>query len=161
MSKLTRVMAAVIVCMAPVLAHADKLADIKSKGVLRVAVTVDAAPWGYTDAQGSDSGNQALSQARAETVLMSLQGRQVDVSAMVAKGYGEANPIADNASEVGREANRRIEFTLVVTPPPATPDQVAASAAAGAAAPDFSADTSPSVAPAKKTIRPKPRPSAD
>ncbi len=116
---------------------------------------------GYTDAQGSDSGNQALSQARAETVLMSLQGRQVDVSAMVAKGYGEANPIADNASEEGREANRRIEFTLVVTPPPATPDQVAASAAAGAAAPDFSADTSPSVAPAKKTIRPRPRPSAD
>lgn len=68
---------------------------------------------GHTDAQGSTTGNLALSQARAEAVLVALQGRQVDVSGMRAVGYGEGVPIADNGSEAGRETNRRIEFTLI------------------------------------------------
>ena len=74
---------------------------------------------GYTDAQGSEEGNRALSQARAEAVLVALQGRQVDVTGMVAKGYGEANPLADNKTDAGREANRRIEITLIGGPAPA------------------------------------------
>lgn len=68
---------------------------------------------GHTDAQGSEDGNKALSQARAEAVLVALQGRRVDVSEMTAIGYGEERPIADNAVEEGREANRRIEFHLI------------------------------------------------
>ena len=68
---------------------------------------------GHTDAQGSDTGNLALSQARAEAVMLALQGRRVDVSAMRANGYGEGRPVADNGDEAGREANRRIEFTLI------------------------------------------------
>ncbi len=67
---------------------------------------------GHTDAQGSEGGNKALSQARAEAVLLALQGRRVDISGMTAVGYGEATPIADNEAEAGREANRRIEFVL-------------------------------------------------
>ena len=67
---------------------------------------------GHTDAQGSEGGNKALSQARAEAVLLALQGRRVDISGMTAVGYGEATPIADNDNEEGREANRRIEFVL-------------------------------------------------
>ena len=66
---------------------------------------------GHTDAQGSEEGNRALSQARAEAVLVALQGRRVDVSKMRAVGYGESNPIAENETDLGREANRRIEFT--------------------------------------------------
>lgn len=66
---------------------------------------------GHTDAQGSEEGNRALSQARAEAVLLALQGRRVDVSKMRAVGYGEAYPIAENETDLGREANRRIEFT--------------------------------------------------
>lgn len=66
---------------------------------------------GHTDAQGSEDGNRALSQARAEAVLVALQGRRVDVSKMRAVGYGEAYPIAENETDLGREANRRIEFT--------------------------------------------------
>lgn len=121
---------------------------------------------GHTDAQGSDEGNRALSQARAEAVLLALQGRQVDVSGFVAKGYGEAVPIADNADEGGREANRRIEFHLIGAAAPAVPDADDATTAAtgadtAAGGPDFSADTSPSVAPTEKTIRPKQRPKAD
>jgi OOP family OmpA-OmpF porin len=71
---------------------------------------------GHTDAQGSVQTNLALSQARAETVMVALQGRQVDVSGMRAVGYGEGVPIADNGTEAGRETNRRIEFSLVDLP---------------------------------------------
>jgi OOP family OmpA-OmpF porin len=127
---------------------------------------------GHTDSQGSEGGNQALSQARAEAVLLALQGRRVDVSGMTAVGYGETKPIADNGSEEGREANRRIEFLLVGAPqaaevpaeaeaqPAAAETAPTASPAPAAAAdgPDFSADSSPSVAPTEKTIAPKPRP---
>jgi OmpA-OmpF porin, OOP family len=51
--------------------------------------------------QGSEGGNKALSQARAEAVLLALQGRRVDVSGMNAVGYGEATPIADNDNRRG------------------------------------------------------------
>lgn len=71
---------------------------------------------GYTDAQGSEEGNRALSQARAEAVLLALQGRRVDIAPLRAVGYGEENPVADNGTEAGREANRRIEFSLVERP---------------------------------------------
>jgi OOP family OmpA-OmpF porin len=139
------------------------------------AVEIEIA--GHTDAQGSEGGNQALSQARAEAVLLALQGRQVDVSALKAVGYGEARPLADNGNEAGREANRRIEFTLIGGPerPTANASPAAAAAAAVAAAeapavetpaaepaaPDFSGDDSPSVAPVEKTLRPQPRPDQD
>ena len=78
---------------------------------------------GHTDAQGSEDGNRALSQARADAVLLALQGRRVEVSQMRAVGYGESRPIADNGSEAGREANRRIEITLIGAPAaaPVTP----------------------------------------
>lgn len=113
---------------------------------------------GHTDAQGSEEGNRALSQARAEAVLLALQGRQVDVSGLTAKGYGESHPIAENKTEMGREANRRIEFTLVGA------DGRAAAAATGnkpaEAAPDVAADTGPSFAPKEKTRRAKRRPDA-
>ncbi|TXH93634.1 MAG: hypothetical protein E6Q73_16930 [Pseudorhodobacter sp.] len=116
---------------------------------------------GHTDAQGSEEGNRALSQARAEAVLLALQGRQVDVSGMVAKGYGEAAPIADNDTDAGREANRRIEFTLIGDGKRDGATAIPAADAAPSAGPDFSADTSPSVAPTEKTIRPKRRAGAD
>jgi OOP family OmpA-OmpF porin len=124
------------------------------------AIKIEIA--GHTDSQGSDQGNLSLSQARAEAVLLALQGRQVDVSGMVAKGYGETVPIADNKTEEGREANRRIEFTLIsavaaaTAAQPQTPaqDDVANGTEAGVGA----EDDSPSVAPEKMTLRPKARP---
>ena len=102
---------------------------------------------GHTDAEGSTDGNLALSQARAEAVLLGLQGRRVTVSGMVAKGYGEGVPVADNGDAAGREANRRIEFTLLEAPAPVAEGDAAAAV-----------DTSPSVAPKEITLRPKPRP---
>ena len=142
----------------PVIAQ---LADVLKKCA---ALPLEIA--GHTDSQGSESGNKALSQARAEAVLLALQGRRVDVSAMTAVGYGEAIAIADNGDEAGREANRRIEFVLkgvaVATPAEAAGPAAADSTSVTAdGAPDFSNDTSPSVAPTEITIRPKPRPDQD
>ncbi len=68
---------------------------------------------GHTDSQGREIMNQQLSQARANAVLNELRLRRVLTSSISAKGYGESQPIADNDSEGGREANRRIEFRLI------------------------------------------------
>ena len=59
--------------------------------------------------------NLTLSQTRAEAVIDALLSRRVLTKSLVAKGYGETSPIADNKTEEGREANRRIEFQLIDT----------------------------------------------
>lgn len=76
---------------------------------------------GYTDSQGRESMNQALSQSRAESVLNELRARRVLTGSFTATGYGEESPIADNKTEEGREANRRIEFRLIRPDTVATP----------------------------------------
>jgi OmpA-OmpF porin, OOP family len=68
---------------------------------------------GYTDSQGRDEMNLELSQSRADAVLEALRTRRVPTDFLTAVGYGEAEPIADNETEAGREANRRIEFVLI------------------------------------------------
>lgn len=68
---------------------------------------------GHTDSQGRESMNLDLSQSRADSVLAALQARRVLTRNLTAKGYGESQPIADNDTEEGREANRRIEVKLL------------------------------------------------
>jgi OOP family OmpA-OmpF porin len=80
---------------------------------------------GHTDSQGREVMNEQLSQSRAQAVLNALRERRVMTSGFIAKGYGEANPIADNSTEEGREANRRIEFKWI-RPEPATPEETSA-----------------------------------
>jgi OOP family OmpA-OmpF porin len=67
---------------------------------------------GHTDSQGDDDYNLKLSQRRAAAVRDYLIGRKVDPDRMVAKGYGENVPIADNRTADGRAANRRVEFVI-------------------------------------------------
>jgi OOP family OmpA-OmpF porin len=96
----------------------DDIADIlKTCGDLPVRVS------GFTDSQGREVMNAQLSQDRADAVLTALRARRVPVSTFESVGFGEENPIADNDTEEGREANRRIEFSLIVPdvdPAPAT-----------------------------------------
>ncbi|MEP1386707.1 MAG: OmpA family protein [Yoonia sp.] len=93
----------------------DEIADIlKRCPDLRIEIA------GYTDSQGREEMNAQLSQERASAVLDALRARRVPVSSFEAKGYGEADPIADNDTAEGREANRRIEFRLIV--PETTPE---------------------------------------
>ncbi|MBL6428422.1 MAG: OmpA family protein [Maritimibacter sp.] len=86
----------------------DKIAD-----VLRDCAEVPMEIGGHTDSQGSEELNKALSQQRANSVLNALLARRILTSNIVAHGYGEEVPIADNDTEAGREANRRIEFRLI------------------------------------------------
>lgn len=65
---------------------------------------------GHTDSQGDDASNLILSQKRSEAVKTYLMGRGIMESRLTAKGYGEANPIADNGSSAGRAKNRRVEL---------------------------------------------------
>lgn len=85
----------------------NAIADIlRECGDLRLEIQ------GHTDSQGREVMNQQLSQARAQSVLNELRSRRILTTNFVAKGYGESQPIADNSTEEGREANRRIEFRL-------------------------------------------------
>lgn len=103
---------------------------------------------GYTDSQGRDETNLNLSQARAEAVINALLSRRVLVASLVARGYGAADPIADNGTEAGREANRRIEFHLIRPEAPPEPLDPALEAQL-----TFDIQT-----PDADTVRPRPRP---
>jgi len=67
---------------------------------------------GHTDSRGSDSYNLRLSQRRADSVRRYLEQQGVSPSRMTSVGFGETRPIASNATRVGREANRRVEFVI-------------------------------------------------
>ncbi len=80
---------------------------------------------GYTDSQGGEEMNQELSQSRAEAVVAALRVRRIPIASFTAVGFGEADPIADNDTADGREANRRIAFSLLTIPEePTTLEQV-------------------------------------
>ncbi|MGH8492003.1 MAG: OmpA family protein [Moraxellaceae bacterium] len=67
---------------------------------------------GHTDARGSDAHNLKLSQQRASAVRSYLMGKGIATERLTAKGYGEARPIASNDTDIGREANRRVEMVI-------------------------------------------------
>lgn len=65
---------------------------------------------GHTDSRGAAELNQRLSRGRAEAVVDALIARGVPLSMLTARGYGEDEPVATNATEEGRAQNRRISF---------------------------------------------------
>lgn len=98
----------------------SSLAKLASN-VLNVNKDMDVEIQGYTDNQGwknstaeeSVQKNLALSQQRAGSVSNFLQQCGVSSSQITSVvGYGEANPVADNTTEAGREQNRRVEIYL-------------------------------------------------
>jgi outer membrane protein OmpA-like peptidoglycan-associated protein len=67
---------------------------------------------GYTDSQGASATNMRLSQARANAIKSDLVAMGVPPDRITAKGFGEQNPVADNATAEGREANRRVSVEI-------------------------------------------------
>jgi outer membrane protein OmpA-like peptidoglycan-associated protein len=67
---------------------------------------------GHTDSQGADEANRLLSQRRADAVRRALAAAGIAASRLDAVGRGEAEPVADNASEAGRARNRRVEIAV-------------------------------------------------
>ncbi|MDY6860561.1 MAG: OmpA family protein [Pseudomonadota bacterium] len=100
---------------------------------------------GHTDSQGREVMNEQLSQQRAEAVLAELIARRILTTDLTARGYGESVPIAENDTEDGREANRRIEFRLITPKTGAAPEEAAQTGGAetpdGSQAPETDADT--------------------
>lgn len=65
---------------------------------------------GHTDSKGTDAYNQSLSERRANAVRDVLVNQYgVEANRVNAAGYGEARPVADNATDAGRAVNRRVE----------------------------------------------------
>ncbi len=90
----------------PVLDDAARI--LKAKPNMRVEIG------GHTDSIGSDSYNMKLSYQRANAVRDYLiRYHNIDPSRLIAVGYGETRPIADNRTRAGRDLNRRIEFKIL------------------------------------------------
>lgn len=68
---------------------------------------------GHTDATGSDESNLTLSRNRAQSVANYLESLQVLPTRFTIMGYGESQPVADNGTEAGRQANRRVELAIM------------------------------------------------
>jgi OOP family OmpA-OmpF porin len=66
----------------------------------------------HSDADGSEENNLALTEARAEAVVDYLVDAGVRRERLIAVGYGESQPVADNDTEAGKAANRRVEFAV-------------------------------------------------
>lgn len=67
---------------------------------------------GFTDNKGADAANMALSQRRANAVLVALRAGGLSSTRLKASGKGKAQPVADNGSEAGRARNRRVEIIV-------------------------------------------------
>jgi outer membrane protein OmpA-like peptidoglycan-associated protein len=68
---------------------------------------------GHTDDVGAKTLNQKLSQSRATAVMAALVKRGIDAGRLTAKGYGQEQPVADNKTADGRQANRRVQFKIM------------------------------------------------
>jgi outer membrane protein OmpA-like peptidoglycan-associated protein len=67
---------------------------------------------GHTDSDGSDAYNQGLSERRASAVAAYLSSHGVQSARIATRGYGKTQPIASNATEEGKAANRRVEIKI-------------------------------------------------
>jgi OOP family OmpA-OmpF porin len=67
---------------------------------------------GYTDSSGTESYNLDLSQRRADAVRDFLIDHGISPNRIIARGYGEVDPVASNATVAGRRENRRVEVIV-------------------------------------------------
>lgn len=68
---------------------------------------------GHTDSHGGDTSNQRLSQERAESVQQyMINAMRIPSYRLIATGFGETNPVANNETESGRSRNRRIDIVI-------------------------------------------------
>ncbi len=83
------------------------VATLKRRPDIRVEVAA------HTDSIGKASYNQALSERRAQSVYRYLVDHGIDPARLTARGYGESQPVASNATAAGRAKNRRVELRVL------------------------------------------------
>lgn len=85
----------------------DKIAAVVNRyGKTHITVV------GHTDNLGSSSSNQALSEKRADAVEKYLSQKSVVPQRLASRGMGESSPVSDNATDQGRQLNRRVELII-------------------------------------------------
>jgi outer membrane protein OmpA-like peptidoglycan-associated protein/tetratricopeptide (TPR) repeat protein len=90
------------------LVELDKLVVLLSENP-----TISIEISGHTDNIGKAETNLLLSENRAKAVVDYLASKKIDAKRLAYKGFGLTNPIADNATEMGRALNRRTEMKIV------------------------------------------------
>lgn len=80
--------------------------------ILKAFPSVEMKIGGYTDNTGDAQANQALSDARAKAVAGELVKLGVAPGRLSAEGYGDQHPVASNATEEGRQKNRRVSMRV-------------------------------------------------
>ena len=80
---------------------------MKARGSIKMGV------YGHTDSRGIAAMNMKLSGERAAAVMAYLVSHGIAASRLQSQGFGQTKPIADNATDVGRSKNRRVEFKIL------------------------------------------------
>ena len=80
---------------------------LKSKPDINIQIS------GHTDNVGPDDYNLKLSQQRAQAVVDYMIAKEISSSRLSANGFGKTQPVESNESEMGRQKNRRVEFTIM------------------------------------------------
>ncbi|MCP5180111.1 MAG: OmpA family protein [Pseudomonadales bacterium] len=91
---------------------AESLATLKGVAQLLAGCEASFEVAGYTDSSGKSGYNKYLSRERAKAVREALVAAGVDAARVTSAGYGEADPVASNATPQGRQQNRRIEIHI-------------------------------------------------
>ena len=84
----------------------------KLSGIIQAHPGLNLAIEGYTDNSGTPAFNMTLSQQRADATRQSLLKDGLAPASVSAKGLGQANPVADNSTAIGRQQNRRVEIIV-------------------------------------------------
>ena len=94
--------------------HPDYIPFLEAcAGVLKLNPQIVMSVSAYTDATGSEELNLDLSQRRAQAILDFYREQEIAEEQLEGRGYGEADPIADNDTLEGREQNRRAMLQLL------------------------------------------------
>ncbi|HVZ73432.1 MAG TPA: OmpA family protein [Polyangia bacterium] len=80
--------------------------------VLKEYKDTDLVIEGHTDSTGKREANQKLSEARAKSVVAQLEADGVQPARLTARGLGDSVPVGDNATDAGRQQNRRVQVQI-------------------------------------------------
>ncbi len=92
--------------------NAKEIIDGVAQSLVAYPQKNDIEVQGHASSEGSDNYNLKLSQRRARSVVEYLKIKGVS-NKLIAKGYGESKPIADNSTEAGKSENRRVELIWI------------------------------------------------
>lgn len=98
--------------------NSSNLRPASQADIAKLAATLQKYPdtnvlvEGHTDNTGTDAINQPLSERRAQAVANSLTSQSVASSRITTKGFGSTEPVGDNSTAEGKQANRRVEVAI-------------------------------------------------